>query len=65
MVPQVVKEEGSESCDSSGPPTSSNQQSSVPAGAGGPAGEDKSAEGGIDVKKEEGDEEAKVRVLVI
>ncbi|XP_069987087.1 E3 ubiquitin-protein ligase Bre1 isoform X1 [Penaeus vannamei] len=56
---QVVKEEGSESCDSSGPPTSSNQQSSVPAGAGGPAGEDKSAEGGIDVKKEEGDEETK------
>lgn len=55
----MVKEEGSESCDSSGPPTST-QQSSTPAGGGGAGGEDKAAEG-ADVKKEEGDEETKVR----
>ncbi|KAG0703014.1 E3 ubiquitin-protein ligase Bre1 [Chionoecetes opilio] len=54
---QMVKEEGSESCDSSGPPTST-QQSSAPAGGGGAGGEDKAAEG-TDVKKEEGDEETK------
>uniref|UniRef100_A0A0P4VVJ8 E3 ubiquitin protein ligase n=1 Tax=Scylla olivacea TaxID=85551 RepID=A0A0P4VVJ8_SCYOL len=54
---QMVKEEGSESCDSSGPPTST-QQSSTPAGGGGAGGEDKASEG-ADVKKEEGDEEVK------
>ncbi|XP_050714768.1 E3 ubiquitin-protein ligase Bre1-like isoform X3 [Eriocheir sinensis] len=54
---QMVKEEGSESCDSSGPPTST-QQSSAPAGGGGAGGEDKAAEG-TDVKKEEGEEESK------
>ncbi|KAK4299783.1 hypothetical protein Pmani_027963 [Petrolisthes manimaculis] len=68
---QMVKEEGSESCDSSGPPPSSSTlQSSVPAGGGGAGGtgggggggggaEDKAGEGGAEVKKEEGDEENK------
>ncbi|XP_042210738.1 E3 ubiquitin-protein ligase Bre1-like [Homarus americanus] len=55
---QMVKEEGSESCDSSGPPTSSNQQSSTPLGGGGAGVEDKTAEG-LDIKKEEGEEESK------
>ncbi|KAG7175432.1 E3 ubiquitin-protein ligase Bre1-like 1 [Homarus americanus] len=55
---KMVKEEGSESCDSSGPPTSSNQQSSTPLGGGGAGVEDKTAEG-LDIKKEEGEEESK------
>lgn len=54
----MVKEEGSESCDSSGPPTSSNLQSNMPSG-GGAGGDDKTAEG-MDIKKEDGDEESKV-----
>ncbi|XP_045610581.1 E3 ubiquitin-protein ligase Bre1 [Procambarus clarkii] len=54
---QMVKEEGSESCDSSGPPTSSNLQSNMPSG-GGAGGDDKTAEG-MDIKKEDGDEESK------
>jgi len=56
---QVVKEEGSESCDSSGPPASMAQAGSTPGGASAGVGnEDKTPENS-DVKKEEGDEEAK------
>ncbi|XP_071545278.1 E3 ubiquitin-protein ligase Bre1 [Panulirus ornatus] len=55
---QMVKEEGSESCDSSGPLTSSNQQSSTTSGGGGTSGEDKTGEG-LDLKKEDGEEETK------
>lgn len=61
---QAVKEEGSESCDSSGPANAANQQSWTPSGGagggggGGPSGEDKTAEG-IDVKKEEPEDESK------
>ncbi|KAK7072088.1 E3 ubiquitin-protein ligase BRE1A [Halocaridina rubra] len=57
MKEQAVKEEGSESCDSSGPASAANQQSWTPSG-GGPGGEDKTAEG-VDVKKEEAEEESK------
>jgi len=56
---QVVKEEGSESCDSSGPLASMAQAGSTPGGASAGAGnEDKTPENS-DVKKEEGDEETK------
>ncbi|XP_066938313.1 E3 ubiquitin-protein ligase Bre1 [Macrobrachium rosenbergii] len=64
MKEQAVKEEGSESCDSSGPATATNQQTWTPSGggggssSGGPSGEDKSSEG-LDVKKEEAEEETK------
>ncbi|XP_068200928.1 E3 ubiquitin-protein ligase Bre1 [Palaemon carinicauda] len=61
---QAVKEEGSESCDSSGPATATNQQTWTPSGGGGgsntggPSGEDKTSEG-LEVKKEEAEEETK------
>lgn len=56
---QVVKEEGSESCDSSGPLASMAQTGSTPGGTTtGMGNEDKTPENS-DMKKEEGDEEAK------
>jgi len=56
---QVVKEEGSESCDSSGPLASMAQSGSTPGGTTtGCGNEDKTPENS-DMKKEEGDEEAK------
>ncbi|CAL4111468.1 unnamed protein product, partial [Meganyctiphanes norvegica] len=59
MKEQVVKEEGSESCDSSGPPTSMAQAGNTPGGtSAGVGNEDKTPENS-DVKKEEGDEDTK------
>lgn len=57
MKEQVVKEEGSESCDSSGPLASMAQAGSTPGGTT-TGNEDKTPEN-LDCKKEEGDEEAK------
>merc|ERR1712106_480062 len=56
---QVVKEEGSESCDSSGPPASMAQAGSTPGGASAGVGNEEKTPENSDVKKEEGDEEAK------
>lgn len=56
---QVVKEEGSESCDSSGPLASMGQAGTAPGGnTTGIGNEDKTPENS-EMKKEEGDEEAK------